>query len=205
MAIRCHRCGREYDVTLFQFGRTIHCACGARVGLEARIGPAITHPEPRFLVDAMLGGLARWLRILGFDTAYDPAIPDGELARRGLVEGRHILTRDRSFPEEWRVAQCTILTQEEVEAQLREVLERFRLKERIRLFSRCGVCNTLLEPLSRDEARDRVPPRVHEVYHGFASCPECGRTYWEGSHTRRMRERLREILEDDAQVQPPEA
>jgi uncharacterized protein len=194
MAIRCQQCGREYDVTLFQFGRTIHCACGTRVGLEARVGPYVTHSEPRFMVDAMLGSLARWLRILGFDTAYDPAIPDSELARRGLVEGRHILTLDRSFPEEWRVAHCTILTQEEVEAQLREVLERFNLKEGIRLFSRCGVCNTLLEPLSRDEARGRAPSRVLEVYDHFASCPGCGRTYWEGSHTRRMRDRLREIL-----------
>jgi uncharacterized protein len=146
------------------------------------------------MVDAMLGGLARWLRILGFDAAYDPSIPDDELARRGLVEGRRILTRDRSFPEEWRVAQCTILEHDEVEAQLKEVLERFHLKERIRIFSRCPVCNTLLEPLPRAEAQDRVPPRVHEVYDTFASCPGCGRIYWEGSHTLRMRARLREIL-----------
>ncbi len=195
MAIRCHQCRREYDVTLFQFGRTIHCACGARVGLEARVGPEVTHSEPRFMVDAMLGGLARWLRILGFDTAYDPAIPDDELARRGLVEGRHILTRDRSFPEEWRVASCTILEHDDVDTQLREVLERFNLKEKIRLFSRCGACNTLLKPLPREEARDRVPPRVLESCDDFANCPGCGRTYWEGTHTRRIRARLRSVLE----------
>ena len=95
MAITCHGCGREYDVTLFQFGRTIRCTCGARVGLEHRIGPAVDEARPRFIADAMLGRLARWLRTLGYDTAYDDRIADADLVRRSLTEGRHLLTRDR--------------------------------------------------------------------------------------------------------------
>jgi uncharacterized protein with PIN domain len=194
MAIPCPGCGREYDVTLFQFGRTIHCTCGSRVGLETRIGPKVGGGTPRFMADAMLGGLARWLRILGLDTAYDPAISDAELVRRGLGEGRHILTRDRRLPQEWRVTRCTVLESEEVDGQLAEVMERFPVRESIRPFSRCTLCNGLLERLSPEEARDQVPPRVYELRTSFLRCPGCRRVYWEGSHTRRIRQRLARIL-----------
>ena len=194
MAINCPQCGREYDVTLFQFGRTIHCTCGTRVGLEKRIGSPITSSQPRFILDAMLGGLARWLRILGYDTAFDPAIPDAELVRRGLAEGRHILTRDRGIPEEWRVSGCTVLEVDEPDGQLKEVLGRFNLEVGAKLFSRCTVCNALLESISREDARSRVPPRVIELHDNFAFCSGCDRVYWEGSHTERMRARLKAIL-----------
>jgi hypothetical protein len=194
MAISCPECGREYDVTLFEFGRTIHCACGARVGMEKRLGPRVTAGEPRFFADAMLGGLARWLRILGFDTAYDPHIADEVLVRRALAEGRHILTRDRRLPVEWRVNPCTLVEASDADEQLREVVEAFDLVDRIRLFSRCALCNTPLEPIPEEEARKRVPPRVMEHHDSFSRCPECDQVYWEGSHTLRMRDRLSEIL-----------
>lgn len=194
MAIHCPQCGREYDVTLFQFGRTIHCTCGTRVGLEKRLGPPVTSSEPRFIADAMLGGLARWLRILGYDTVYDPAISDAELIRRGLAESRHILTRDQALSKEWRVSGYTVLEVDDTETQLREVLKRFDLMARARLFSRCTVCNSLLESVPREEARSRVPPRVFELHDVYARCPNCHRIYWEGSHTERMRARLKAIL-----------
>ena len=194
MAISCPGCGREYDVTLFQFGRTIHCTCGSRVGLEQRMGPPVTSSRPRFFADAMLGNLARWLRILGFDTAYHPSILDPELVRRSLAEGRQILTRDRGLREEWRVSHCLVLESDDVEAQLEEVFRRFGLEDEIRLFTRCALCNSVLESLDWEAARDRVPARVHESHHSFAACPECRRVYWEGSHTQRIRSRIERIL-----------
>lgn len=194
MAIQCPNCGREYDVTLFQFGHTIHCTCGARVGLEKRIGLDLAQAEPRFMVDAMLGALARWLRVLGCDAAYDPAIADEELVRRSLEEGRHILTRDRLIPEEWRVSSCTVLSSDDPEAQLREVAEKFALDADSGLFSRCTVCNARLEAVPPARVRDRVPSRVLELHDAFWWCPQCDRVYWEGSHTRRMRERVKKTL-----------
>lgn len=194
MAVPCPECGREYDITLFQFGRTIHCTCGARVGLEKRVGPRLPASESRFIADAMLGRLARWLRLLGFDTAYDPHVADEELVRRGLVEGRHVLTRDRALPEEWRVAHCTVLDGDDLDAQVAEVVERFDLEERIRLFSRCPDCNVALEPVPEEEVRRRVPPRVLELQDAFSRCPGCGRVYWAGSHTERIRRRLHRVL-----------
>jgi len=194
MAITCPRCGREYDVTLFQFGRTIHCTCGARVGLEKRLGPPLSRTEPRFIADAMLGGLARWLRILGFDVAYDAAIADEALIRRSLEEERHILTRDRGILEEWRVSGCTLLASDEVEAQLQEVVQEFDLRPKIRLFTRCTLCNVLLVPIPKEAVRERVPSRVYELNDDFSRCPRCERFYWEGTHTERMRARVRELV-----------
>jgi uncharacterized protein with PIN domain len=164
------------------------------VGLESRLGPTVSSLEPRFIADAMLGGLARWLRILGYDTAYDPAISDAELVQRSLGEGRHILTRDRALSEEWRVSECTILDADGTEAQLKEALERFDLMAGADLFSRCPVCNSPLEPIPRKDAQGHVPPRVFELHDSFKRCPGCHRFYWEGSHTHRVRARIEKIL-----------
>jgi len=195
VAIPCPSCGREYDITLFQFGRTIQCTCGTRVGLEKRIGPPENRDaDLRFLADAMLGGLARWLRFLGMDTAYDPGISDETLVTRSFQEDRRILTRDRGLLEEWTLSHVTLLESEGVEDQLSEVAQRFPLRGRIRLFSRCPLCNSPLEPLSPEEAEERVPPRVFECTDEFFQCPACRQVYWEGSHTARIRERLDRIL-----------
>jgi uncharacterized protein with PIN domain len=78
------------------------------VGLEPRLRAPDSVP-PRFVADAMLGRLARWLRLLGFDTAWVQDVSDGELVRRAIEEGRVILTRDRALPSEWRVAGVHVL------------------------------------------------------------------------------------------------
>lgn len=209
MAVPCPRCGREYDVTLFQFGRTIHCTCGARVGLEKRIpleGPAAGHPEEpvRLILDAMLGRLARWLRVLGYDAAYDPHIEDEELVRRALDEGRVLVTRDTRLPEEWRVAGVVVLGRDEPLGQLTELADRLGLRPeagwRARpLFTRCTVCNAVLEPVPPEEVAEEVPERVLEGRDTFRRCPKCARIYWEGSHVERMRRTLWRALEPEGE------
>jgi len=120
VSVPCPRCGRDYDVALFQFGRTIDCTCGSRVGLEPRVRRLPSGGEIRFIADAMLGRLARWLRTLGCDTAFDDEISDAELARRGIEEERAILTRDRRFREQWRVPSVLVL---ESQAPLEQLVE----------------------------------------------------------------------------------
>lgn len=194
MAIECPRCGRHYDVTLFPFGRTIRCACGARVGrekLERRLG---RDPEFRFLCDAMLGRLARWLRTLGYDAAYDPEIEDSELVRRAVAEDRVILTRDRDLAEEWRLEGCLVLASEDPLDHLAAIDREFGLGWPRPLFRRCLECNVALERAPGAEVEARVPERVRRRETEFRRCPSCGRIYWEGSHTRRMRRRLEETL-----------
>lgn len=182
-------------MTLFQFGRTIHCTCGARVGLEKRIRLPDDAKPPTFAVDAMLGGLARWLRILGYDTAYDPRIQDEALVRRAAEEGRWILTRDARLPREWTVEGCLLIGADEPLAQLREAVERLELRPREELaFTRCPGCNALLEAADAAEVEDQVPERVLARHTAFRRCPRCGQVYWEGSHVARIRERIGDLL-----------
>jgi uncharacterized protein with PIN domain len=194
VAIPCPRCGRGYDVTLFQFGRTIWCACGERVGLEPRVRELGAAGEIRFLADAMLGRLARWLRTIGCDTAFEPHIADAELARRALDEDRVVLTRDRAFPDEWRVPHVLLVESESALEQLRQVVRAYGLDPFARLFARCRRCNATLEPISAAAAGPRVPPRVRAEHDRFLLCPACDRIYWAGSHTDRMRRALEHAL-----------
>lgn len=193
MAVPCPSCGREYDVTLFEFGRTLWCTCGSRVGLERRerrLAPA----PPRFFADAMLGRLARWLRLLGFDCAWEADIADEDLVRRALAEGRVVLTRDRRLPEEWRVSGLHLVEGEQIRDQLAEVIRSFDLAGSIRLLSRCSRCNEPLAPTAPVDVAARVPPRVLERHGDYSACPACGRIYWQGTHAERIRRLVDELL-----------
>jgi uncharacterized protein with PIN domain len=202
VAVPCPGCGREYDVTLFEFGRTIWCACGRRVGLTRR-----EHRRPgaerRFVADAMLGRLARWLRLLGFDCAWEADVADEALVRRAVDEGRTVLSRDRALPEEWRIAGIHLVRAEKVREQLAEVLDAFDLAPEIELLSRCSECNAPLRPATEREVARRVPPRVLERHDVFSACPECGRVYWEGTHTDRIRRFVDELLREGRAASGP--
>jgi hypothetical protein len=195
MEVRCSRCGRGYDVARFAHGRTLDCACGARVGVDPPATPRAAG-EPRFLADAMLGRLARWLRILGFDTAYRDDWSDAELARRAFEEDRILLTRDRRLPDRWRVPRVLVLGSEGPGEQLREVARAFPRGASTRAFTRCSRCNAPLEAATRESVAAAVPPRVLRDQREFRRCPGCARVYWEGSHVARMRSVLDDLLRD---------
>ena len=187
MGVPCTHCGREYDVTLFEFGRTISCSCGHRVGLEPRVRRLAPDAPPRFAADAMLGRLARWLRLLGFDCAHDPGASDEALVRLASTQDRILLTRDRRLPEEWWIGDVRVLRQKRGIEQLREVVEHFGLSRAIRPLTRCGHCNAALGSAQRSAVADRIPPRVLAQHDRFQACPRCGRVFWEGSHAARIR------------------
>lgn len=191
MAIVCPDCGREYDVTLFSHGRTIRCTCGSRVGSGQRRRSAA---GSRFLADAMLGSLARWMRIAGFDAAYEADLDDEDVVRRALTEHRIILTRDRLMPREWTAPPVYVVQAEETLAQLAEVVGRFRLSDVVRPFSRCSLCNEALVAAPEAAVRERVPERVRREQEDFRLCPACRRVYWRGSHTERMEATLDRVL-----------
>jgi uncharacterized protein with PIN domain len=193
MAVPCPRCGRAYDATRFELGRTLWCTCGARVAAEPRVR-SLGAGEPRFFADAMLGRLARWLRTLGFDCAYESEIRDEDLVRRAVAEQRIILSRDRALPQDWRVAGIHLIESEELREQLREVLRTFRLAPALRLFSRCNACNHALRAASEDEVSERLPAYIRSTRDAFFECPNCRRVYWEGTHTERMRRVVEEVL-----------
>jgi uncharacterized protein with PIN domain len=135
----------------------------------------------------MLGRLARWLRTLGFDTAHEASISDADLVRCAFVEGRHILTRDRELFVEWRIDGGLLIGSDRPLEQLAEVIGAFRLAAPDRLFTRCRVCNAALVRLDGLAAAGRAPDWIVNRAGDLAECPDCGRIYWEGSHTDRMR------------------
>ena len=150
--------------------------------------------EPaRFLVDAMLGRLARWLRLLGFDAAYDPSLTDAELARRAYREGRIVLTRDRSLPEEWRLPRVLVLRSEILGEQLRELGRHFPLPGEGLRFSRCSRCNVPLVDVPAESVAEQLPDSILARRPSLRRCPACLRIYWEGGHVERIRRALDRI------------
>lgn len=147
---------------------------------------------PRFIADAMLGRLARWLRLLGFDTLYEPHISDAMLIKRALAEDRLILTRDTSISK--KNIKCLLISSEDVFEQLKEVVLSLGLKEQDT--PRCANCNGLVVGIQRQDAEGLVPDYVYLNYNDFMRCVDCGRLYWEGTQYMDVRRRLREVFKD---------
>lgn len=142
----------------------------------------------KFLVDGMLGRLARWLRILGYDAVYHPNLHDKELARLARAQARVLLTRDTELAR-CKGIRCLLIRDQALEGQIHQVFRELQLSPRMD-FPRCTVCNALLEESSPEEVSDRVPPHILRTQRRFRRCPQCDRVYWAGTHAERMRERM---------------
>jgi len=139
----------------------------------------------KFIADAMLGKLAKRMRLLGFDVLYDPACEDNEVLRLALDQGRIILTRDTGLASRPLARDHILIGSDLVDEQLHQVLEAFSPPDGGPL-TRCSLCNEPLSVLDRKDARDVVPDHVHATAIGFLRCARCGRVYWKGSHVRNM-------------------
>jgi uncharacterized protein with PIN domain len=151
-------------------------------------GLAEKGPDPFFLADAHLGGLARFLRMLGFDTLHDPALRDAQIRRLARDERRIVLTRDRELLKCRDIARGCYVHAVRVEAQLAEVAERYGLATRARPFTLCLRCNLPLQRVEKAAVAERLPEKVRLLQSEFTRCPGCDRVYWPGSHYERMRE-----------------
>ncbi len=155
--------------------------------------PAAAHeavagePPPRFLADAHLGGLARRLRLLGFDTELAGEASDRTLAGVADGDGRILLSRDRELLKHRRVVRGRYVRALDTDGQLREVVRHFALRSRMRPFTRCLECNAPLRQADRREVADRVPARIAAGQQAFTLCTGCRRVYWQGSHWQRLR------------------
>jgi uncharacterized protein len=150
--------------------------------------------EPRFVADAMLGRLARWLRALGYDTLYLRDAPDRRLLAVALADRRRLLTRDAALARRAREAGLLVRA-EALDAQIQEVTAACGLPER-RPLSRCLECNALLAAAPPEAVRDRVPPYTFLSRREFWTCTGCGRVFWAGTHVTGIRRRLEPYLRD---------
>ncbi len=167
-----------------------------REGDEVEVFPVETDKgsEPIFLADAHLGGLARFLRMLGFDTLHDNHYADAEIRRLAEAERRIVLSRDRELLKCHEIEQGCYVHALKAEAQLREVALRYDLAARARPFTLCLRCNLPLQAVDKAQVAAIVPPQVLERQSLFSRCVGCGRVYWPGSHYERMRAALGELL-----------
>ena len=140
------------------------------------------------MVDVHLGTLARYLRLVGFDTLWRNDLGDAEIVRRALGERRIVLTRDIGILRHGDVTHGYWLRATDPEAQLEEVIRALDLGTRLRPYTRCLECNGLVRPMDRRDAHPHVPLQVFLVYRDFTRCEGCGRVYWPGSHQRRLDE-----------------
>ena len=159
----------------------------------------------RFLADAHLGGLARLLRLAGFDTAYENGLSDAQIETLAREGGRIVLTRDRELLKRRGITHGCFVRALTPREQLHEVIERLDLARSVQPFSRCLSCNAMLAPVEKSGVLDRLPPDVRAGHDRFTACTGCGRVYWEGSHWRRMRAVLVEVLHRAQTGRPPRA
>jgi uncharacterized protein with PIN domain len=148
----------------------------------------------RFVADGHLGTLARDLRLLGFDVAYDPRAEDRQLLRVMERENRALLTRDRRLLMHAVVRTGYCPRSQNADEQTIEVIRRFDLLAAIAPFTRCLRCNAPLQKISKDEIIERLEPLTRIYYKAFRRCTGCDQIYWAGSHFSKLQKRLEQIL-----------
>lgn len=144
----------------------------------------------RLLCDHMLGTLAKWLRFMGYDTAYPGPLDDTGLLALAEREDRTLLTRDKELAS--RSRRAVRVRSDVLEDQIGEVASALGLRL-VDPLSRCSLCNAVLVPVPLDAVADIVPEGVRARHHEFWQCPSCHRVYWQGSHWTKMVERLNRL------------
>jgi uncharacterized protein with PIN domain len=149
-----------------------------------------------FFADVMLGRLARWLRMLGYDTAYEKAISDESLTSHVLTEHRWLLTRDRYLVQRKILRdRHTLIASDHLQEQLRQLQSELHLEFNLgdRTASRCAACNNVLIVIPHEKATSTVPAYFASLHPRFVQCQNCGRVYWPGTHWTHMLARRQEL------------
>jgi uncharacterized protein with PIN domain len=149
--------------------------------------------QPKFLLDGMLGSLARWLRLLGYDTLYCETQSDDEILEQ--TQHRILLTRDTLLLTRAQKQGVTVINPGS--GSIEEMLQRLQDELGIRFLidpnqSRCPQCNSPLLSATREEIQDRVPQKSLIRHHQFWQCvnPQCRKVYWQGRHWVRIQQTL---------------
>jgi uncharacterized protein with PIN domain len=149
---------------------------------------------PCFAAEKTLGRLTKWLRLLGFDTRYEPEFA-GKKFIETLEKDRVLLTRTRRIQNQFASRRLIFIESDHLMPQLNQIFRELGLKaSQTRPFSRCLQCNTSIVIVEKASVLGRVPDYIFEIHDRFQKCPECDRIYWPGSHTRRSLQKIRQQL-----------
>ncbi|MFA4044912.1 MAG: hypothetical protein HZRFUVUK_001713 [Candidatus Fervidibacterota bacterium] len=154
----------------------------------------------KFAADAMLGKLARWLRLLGYDVFYLPDADDETLLKIAKDENRILLTRDTQLLRRKDVPPFLLILSDSWQEQLLQTAFHFDLDLDGQRMTRCVECNELLEPVSKEEVRYEVPRYVYRTQSQFARCPKCKKVFWMGSHCERANKIIERIKTQIAEL-----
>ena len=153
----------------------------------------------KLLCDHMLGSLAKWLRIFGFDTFYpDSTTNDDFILQIATREKRLLISRDKELlirAKKTLVPVLEIQTTNLTE-QLQQVLKKIPVDEE-KILSRCTVCNTLLHSVEKEGIKDKIPEKVFQTRNEFWICPSCSKYYWMGTHYENMREKINTLIQKE--------
>lgn len=157
-------------------------------------------PKPliktRFILDVHLGKLAKYLRLLGFDTIYETNLSDEVIVKRCQKEQRIVLTRDIGLLKNKSITHGHWMRQIELNKQVKEVLRRFDLSKQCHPFTHCLVCNGLLKKVAKNKIMNEVPPLTQKYYKAFKQCQTCKKIYWEGNHFNKLKKWIEKMLND---------
>lgn len=143
----------------------------------------------QFIADVHLGKLARMLRMLGIDTLYRRNYTEEELVNTARHEQRVLMTRKATHATHSDL-KCFIIQDKNPEVQILEVLDHFRIRHSIKPFTRCMVCNGLLQEVAKESVMHLLPPETAKYTNEFWQCTDCERVCWKGAHHRRMLTKL---------------
>jgi len=148
----------------------------------------------KFIADRMLGKLAKELRMLGYDTLYYRGEDVYPLIRLARQQGRVLLTRSTKLVPKRPEDLILRITEDDPILQLKELFQKGTIElDEGKVFSRCLLCNTLLDPISQKEVEGKVPDFIFHQQKEFFRCPQCQRIYWPGSHQENMQRRMTEL------------
>ena len=137
---------------------------------------------PKFVADNHLGRLARFLRLLGFDTLYERNWADPELVSISTSERRLLLTRDVDLLKHGSLTHGYHVRATDPRHQVTEIVRRFHLRGHLAPFTRCMACNGDLSTVAKEMVAHRVPPETLRHVDDFVACTSCDKVYWRGAH-----------------------
>lgn len=167
-------------------------------GIKGTAMPALRKPE--FILDVHLGRLARYLRMLGFDSIYRNDMEDMELVELSLQEHRILLTRDRELLKQEKLTHGLWLRSAHPKQQAREIITRLDLCSIIHPFSRCMDCNGMIEKVEKRTVLSMLQPGTFRTFDEYFRCTSCGKVYWKGAHYQRMERILSEITRKEGSI-----
>jgi len=163
--------------------------------------------EVKFIADNNVGKLARWLRMIGYDTLLFNQKDDGQMIKTALSEGRVILTKDTQFMKRRLVTngklKAILIGQDDPKLQVQEVMKALRLNYSFKPFSLCLECNKALIARDKEEVQNLVPAHVFKTQTQYMECPVCHRIYWQGTHWRAMVKKLQDLQGEDDKNHSP--